>query len=377
MSRPPSDSLRSGAARATARAAPIPLEAPVIRTWRGLSKGGTRSSAVAHRVVGDPAPSYKAKHDSSTSARRVERPQTGLLRAMTLQSMTGFARTAGQDDLYAWTWEARSVNARGLDVRCRVPNGYEAVERAVRTAAAKMFQRGNITVGVSLERVDQASTRFRINRDLLDQVQALRSELGDAIADTPPTIEGLLSIRGMLEPVDTTENEEKRTARETAMIASGQEMLTALAVARAGEGQRLDDIMAGHLDILASLTQEAADAAATQPEAIRGRLAALVEELLGAEPKLPEERLAQEAAVLVGKADIREELDRLAVHVAAVRELLDDGAAVGRRLDFLCQELNREANTLCSKSADVELTRIGLAMKATIEQFREQVQNVE
>jgi uncharacterized protein (TIGR00255 family) len=296
---------------------------------------------------------------------------------MTLQSMTGFARTAGQDDLFAWTWEARSVNARGLDVRCRVPNGYEAVERAIRTAAAKMFQRGNITVGVSLERVDQASTRFRINRDLLDQVQALRAELGDAVADTPPTVEGLLSIRGMLEPVDTTEDEGKRTARETAMIASGQDMLTALAAARAGEGQRLDDIMVGHLDILASLTQEAAEAAATQPEAIRQRLATLVGELLGAEPKLPEERLAQEAAVLVGKADIREELDRLAVHVAAVRELLDDGEAVGRRLDFLCQELNREANTLCSKSADVELTRIGLAMKATIEQFREQVQNVE
>lgn len=296
---------------------------------------------------------------------------------MTLQSMTGFARTAGQDDLFAWTWEARSVNARGLDVRCRVPNGYEAVERAVRTAAAKMFQRGNITVGVSLERVDQASTRFRINRDLLDQVQSLRTELGDAIADAPPTIAGLLSIRGMLEPVDTTEDEDKRAARETAMIASGEEMLSALATARIGEGQRLDEIMAGHLDILESLTQEAADAAATQPEAIRARLAALVEELLGAEPKLPEERLAQEAAILVGKADIREELDRLTVHVAAVRELLDEGDAVGRRLDFLCQELNREANTLCSKSADVELTRIGLAMKATIEQFREQVQNVE
>ncbi|MGB0572538.1 MAG: YicC/YloC family endoribonuclease [Alphaproteobacteria bacterium] len=296
---------------------------------------------------------------------------------MTLQSMTGFACTAGQDDLFAWTWEARSVNARGLDVRCRVPNGYEAVERAIRVSAAKKFQRGNITVGVSLERVDQASTQYQINRDLLDQVQALRAELGDAIAETPLTIEGLLSIRGMLETVDTTEDEDKRAARETAMIVSGEEMLSALATARTGEGQRLDDIMAGHLDILQSLTQEAADAAATQPEAIRERLVVLVEQLLGAEPKLPEERLAQEAAVLVGKADVREELDRLTVHVAAVRELLDEGEAVGRRLDFLCQELNREANTLCSKSADVELTRIGLAMKATIEQFREQVQNVE
>lgn len=296
---------------------------------------------------------------------------------MTLQSMTGFARTAGQDDLFTWTWEARSVNARGLDVRCRVPNGYEAVEQAVRAAAAKIFKRGNITIGVSIERIDQATTRFRINRDLLDQVQALRTELGDKIADTPPTIEGLLTIRGMLEPVDATEDEDKRVARESGMIASGQDMLAALLAARADEGQRLDEIMAGHLDVLANLTQEAANNAASQPAAIRERLAALVGELLGAEPRLSEERLAQEAAVLVGKADIREELDRLAVHVAAVRELLEDGAAVGRRLDFLCQELNREANTLCSKSGDVDLTRIGLAMKATIEQFREQVQNVE
>jgi uncharacterized protein (TIGR00255 family) len=296
---------------------------------------------------------------------------------MTLQSMTGFTRTAGQDNLFAWTWEARSVNARGLDVRCRVPNGYEAVEQAVRAAAAKLFQRGNITIDVSMKRVGQASTRFQINRDLLDQVRALRAQLGDTIADTPPTIEGLLSIRGMLEPVDSTEDEDNRGARETAMIASGHDMLMALVAARTGEGQRLDEIMMGHLGVLASLTQEAADAAATQPEAIRARLAVLVQELLGAEPKLPEERLAQEAAVLVGKADIREELDRLDVHVAAVRELLEDGQAVGRRLDFLCQELNREANTLCSKSADVDLTRIGLAMKATIEQFREQVQNVE
>jgi uncharacterized protein (TIGR00255 family) len=296
---------------------------------------------------------------------------------MTLLSMTGFARTAGQDEFFAWTWEARSVNARGLDVRCRVPNGYEAVEQTIRAAAAKMFGRGNITIGVSVERIDQASARFRINRDLLDQVQALRAKLGDTIASTPPTIDGLLSIRGMLEPVDVTEDEDMRAARESAMIASGQDMLKALSAARAGEGQRLDEIMSGHLDILANLTQEAATNAATQPEAIRERLTTLVGELLGAEPRLSEERLAQEAAVLVGKADIREELDRLTVHIAGVRELLEYGAAVGRRLDFLCQELNREANTLCSKSADVDLTRIGLAMKATIEQFREQVQNVE
>lgn len=296
---------------------------------------------------------------------------------MTLQSMTGFARTAGQDEAFAWTWEGRSVNARGLDVRCRVPNGYEAVEHAVRAAAAKQFQRGNVTLGLSLERVDQARTRFRVNQDLLDQVLSLRDELGDAIADTPPTIDGLLAIRGMLEPVDESEDGDARAAREAAMVESGRAMLNALADARADEGRRLDEIMTGHLDELADLTTAADNSAAAQPDAIRIRLADLIGELLGAEPKLPEERLAQEAAILVGKADIREELDRLVVHVGGARDLLAEKVAVGRRLDFLCQELNREANTLCSKSADVELTRIGLAMKATIEQFREQVQNVE
>ncbi|MBO22716.1 MAG: YicC family protein [Rhodospirillaceae bacterium] len=296
---------------------------------------------------------------------------------MTLQSMTGFSRSTGQDAGFAWTWEGRSVNARSLDIRCRVPGGYEAVEQAIRAAAVKQFQRGNITLGLSLERVDQAQSRFRINRELLDQVQALHTELGDAVADTPPQIDGLLAIRGMLEPVVETEDLDDRAAREEAMIADGRLMLTALSDARCEEGRRLDAIMAEHLDVLADLTNAASACASAQPEAIRARLSALVSELLGTDASLPEERLAQEAAILVGKADIREELDRLTVHVAGARDLLAEELAVGRRLDFLCQELNREANTLCSKSADLELTRVGLAMKATIEQFREQVQNVE
>lgn len=296
---------------------------------------------------------------------------------MTLQSMTGFARTAGQDEVLAWAWEGRSVNARGLDIRCRVPSGYEAVEQSVRVAAQKQFERGNVTIGLSLERVDQSRSRFRINMELLDQVQALREELGDTIADTPPSIHGLLAIRGMLEPVDETEDPDARIAREAAMIEDGRHMLAALAGARREEGQRLDIIMNEYLDVLEGLTKSAAASAAAQPDAIKSRMSVLVGELLGVDASLPEERLAQEAAIIVGKADIREELDRLAVHVAGARDLLAEKLAVGRRLDFLCQELNREANTLCSKSADVDLTRIGLSMKATIEQFREQVQNVE
>ena len=172
---------------------------------------------------------------------------------MTLQSMTGFSRSTGQDAGFAWTWEGRSVNARSLDIRCRVPGGYEAVEQAIRAAAVKQFQRGNITLGLSLERVDQAQSRFRINRELLEQVQALHTELGDAVADTPPQIDGLLAIRGMLEPVVETEDLDDRAAREEAMIADGRLMLTALSDARCEEGRRLDAIMAEHLDVLADL----------------------------------------------------------------------------------------------------------------------------
>lgn len=296
---------------------------------------------------------------------------------MTVQSMTGFARAAGQDARYAWTWEGRSVNAKGLDVRCRVPGGYEAVEQAAKAAANKLFSRGNVTLGLSLERLDQGAATYRINRDLLAKVRALRTELAGEVTADAPTIEGLLSIRGMLEVVDEAESDEAMAARISALIVSGQDMLGALAAARGTEGAQLDGVLNGQLETLTDLVTRAANTAAAQPDALRARLQAMVSELLDAEAGLSEERLAQEAALLVGKADIREEIDRLQVHISSARDLLANEGAVGRRLDFLCQELNREANTLCSKSADVELTQIGLDMKATIEQFREQVQNVE
>jgi uncharacterized protein (TIGR00255 family) len=296
---------------------------------------------------------------------------------MTLQSMTGFARAVGQDDRYAWTWEARSVNSKGLDVRCRVPNGYEAVEQAVRANAGKRFKRGNITLGVSVERLEKGGVSYRVNRDLLEQVRALRVELAGDVADTPSTLEGLLSIRGMLETVDDSESDDAHAARQAAMIETSGELLDGLAAARGAEGTQLDTLLKAHLNALAGLVDGAAATAAAQPDAIRARLQAMVSELIDADSRLSEERLAQEAALLAGKADVREEIDRLHVHIGATGDLLVEAVAVGRRLDFLCQELNREANTLCSKSADVELTQIGLDMKATIEQFREQVQNVE
>ena len=295
---------------------------------------------------------------------------------MALQSMTGFARTAGQDERASWTWEARSVNGRSLDLRVRVPSGFDAVEQAVRAAAAKQFHRGNISLSLTIDR-SGAAPAYRLNQPLLDQVFALRQELADRIAPDPPSLEGLLSVRGMLEMVDVAEDEQATVAREKAISAAGVEALSNLAAARAEEGARLETLITGHIATIAALTEDAHAADAAQPEALRERLRVLMAELLDAERSLPEERLAQEVALLVGKSDVREELDRLRAHIAAAHDLIAEGAAVGRRFDFLCQEFNRESNTLCSKSSDVELTRIGLALKAAVEQLREQIQNVE
>ncbi len=290
--------------------------------------------------------------------------------------MTGFARTAGQDERMSWTWEARSVNGRSLDIRIRVPSGFEAVEQAVRAAATKQFHRGNVSLSLTIDR-SGTQPAYRLNQALLDQVFALREELADRIQTEPPSLEGLLSVRGMLEVAEVEEDEQTVAARETAITDSGLEVLANLAAARGEEGARLGVLIDGHLKTIAALTEEAAASDAAQPEAHRERLHRLVAELMEADASLPEERLAHEVALLVGKSDVREELDRLKAHVTAAHDLVAEDAAIGRRFDFLCQELNRESNTLCSKSADVVLTRTGLALKAAIEQLREQIQNVE
>jgi len=293
-----------------------------------------------------------------------------------LQSMTGFARTAGQDERMSWTWEARSVNGRSLDVRVRVPPGFDAVEQAVRAAAAKQFHRGNISLSLTIDRSGAPPT-YRLNRALLDQVFEFQGQLAGRISPEPPSLEGLLAVRGMLEAADVEEDEAAVSARETAITECGLEALASLAAARAEEGARLGTLIGGHIETITALTGDASAADAAQPEAHRARLRQLVADLLQAEASLPEDRLAQEVALLVGKSDVREELDRLKAHIAAAHDLMAEGAAVGRRFDFLCQEFNRESNTLCSKSSDVALTRIGLSLKAAVEQLREQIQNVE
>ena len=290
--------------------------------------------------------------------------------------MTGFARQDGGDDTVTWAWELKSVNGKNLDLRCRVPSGYEALEVAARATAQARCARGNLQLSLTVNR-GQAPVKLQVNREILDQLLGVLRELEGEVRAEPPRLDGLLAVRGVLETVEEEETKEQMEVRAKAMEADLVLALEALVVMRRAEGQRLEAMASGHLAEIERLTAAAGETAAARPEALRARLKAQVEELLEAAPALPEERLAQEAAVLAAKADVREELDRLEAHVAAARDLLAEGKAIGRRLDFLCQELNREANTLCSKSQDVALTRIGLDLKAVVDQLREQIQNIE
>ncbi len=291
--------------------------------------------------------------------------------------MTGFSRTVGTHGAWAWTWELKSVNAKGLDIRLRLPMGFDGFEAQARNNLSKLFSRGNISVGLMLKQTE-AGGGYRINQEhletLLQAAAALRARVPDA---GPVSIEGLLGLRGVIEAIEDDVDDDARTALEAALMTSLDDAAVELAAARTEEGARLVSVLIDFVAGLDGLCSQAQGAAETQGDAIRARmkeqLAVIFEETSTVDPG----RLEQEIALLMTKADIREELDRLAAHLASVRELLESGGAIGRRLDFLCQELNREANTICSKATDTALTRIGLDMKATIEQFREQVQNIE
>ncbi|MGA1856185.1 YicC/YloC family endoribonuclease [Azospirillum sp. 11R-A] len=288
--------------------------------------------------------------------------------------MTGFARVDGHGDGYSWTFEAKSVNGRSLDLRCRLPSGFDSVEASARADVPKRLARGNVNLTLTVNRA-QAVSQLRINRELLAQVLEIAREIEGAGA-AAPRLDSLLAVRGIIEPVEEDETEARERV-ESALKGDLSKLIDQLAVNRLAEGARIAEVLNGHLDEIARLVDAASACASTQPEALREKLRTQVAAILGSFPALSEERLAQEAAILIGKADVREELDRLRAHIQAARDMMAEGGAIGRRFDFLCQEFNREANTLCSKSADVELTRIGLSLKASIEQLREQVQNIE
>jgi uncharacterized protein (TIGR00255 family) len=296
---------------------------------------------------------------------------------MPIASMTGFARGEGQHDGYGWTWEARSVNARGLEIRCRLPIGFEGLEPAARQKVSARLKRGHIALNLILNRAG-AQADVRINTDVLDRLLALLPEIQRRLpASTPPAAEALLGLRGVIEVQDATMDSDARSALDDALLAALDAVLSRLEGVRGEEGARLHATLKAHVCRIRDLTRQADSLAALQPQALLQRLIDQVNELAGAVPPLPADRLAQEAVVLALKVDPREELDRLRAHAEAADALLNGAGPIGRQLDFLCQEFNREANTLCSKSIDIELTRIGLDLKTTIDQLREQVQNIE
>jgi uncharacterized protein (TIGR00255 family) len=296
---------------------------------------------------------------------------------MGLASMTGFARQEGQYDGATWAWEVRSVNARGLDVRCRLPPGLEVLEPLARQRIAAFVKRGNVNINLQLA---WATTQqaVRINEQVLAQLLTLAASLEQRLPGCrPSSAEGLLGLRGVIEVLDPLPTGEARAALEGALLESLDAALAALVAVRRSEGERLAAVLSDQLARLAQLSDNARALASTQPGAIFSRLQQQLALLLNDTPALPPDRLAQEAALLAARADPREELDRLRAHQQAAQVLLTERGPVGRQLDFLCQELNREANTLCSKSADIDLTRVGLDLKATVERLREQVQNIE
>jgi uncharacterized protein (TIGR00255 family) len=293
---------------------------------------------------------------------------------MGVSSMTGFARADGEAAGISWIWELKSVNGRSLDLRLRLPPGYDALEAPLRAALAGRLRRGTISANLAVNRI--APPAIRINRDMLQRLVALVGELASEVEAAPPRLDGLLGLRGVIETVED-ETEDVVEVRRAALLKAWDVALDRLVAARADEGARLGAMLSAQLAELRELVVAASACAAAQPGALRARLEQSLAALGDLVPGMPQERVAQELALLVSRGDIREELDRLRAHIAQAGELLTKGDGVGRQLDFLCQELNREANTLCSKSSDIELTRIGLSLKLAVEQFREQVQNLE
>ncbi|MDF1734218.1 MAG: YicC family protein [Minwuia sp.] len=293
---------------------------------------------------------------------------------MAITSMTGFARREGVADAWKWVWEARSVNGKGLDVRYRLPSAFDTPDSDLKRKAQALLSRGNVSISLHVDRDKAAEGSLTINRNWL---QALREEAVRHADGAPVDIAGLFAVRGVVEVVEQQPEEDEFAHRDKAILADHAGLLTDLVKARDEEGARLQAIIASLIDEIETQVAEAATAEAARPGQRRVRLQAALQELLAMDPPVTEERLAQELALQATRGDIREELDRLTAHIAQARDLLVAGEPVGRRLDFLSQEFNREANTLCSKSGDVTLTRVGMAMKATIDRLREQVQNVE
>jgi uncharacterized protein (TIGR00255 family) len=295
---------------------------------------------------------------------------------MTLKSMTGFGRSAGIHGETSWHWEVRSVNGRGLELRFRMPPGLEGLEIKARSLCQEKLARGNCTLNLTPRR-ETGELAIRLNEAALSQALAVAERARALTQLAAPGLDTLLAMRGVVEVVENEESEEAQSRLEEALLKGLTAALDQLVAARTAEGARLTSVMANQLSQISSLVERAASASARQPEAIMQRLTEQVARLTETGAGLDPERLHQEALLLAAKADIQEELDRLSAHVAAANDLLAQDQPVGRRLEFLTQEFNREANTLCSKASDIEISRAGLELKTVIDQLREQVQNIE
>ena len=301
----------------------------------------------------------------------------GFVGYMNLQSMTGFARAVSEHEGTSIAWEVKSVNGKSVEIRLRLPQGFERLEPAVRQTVQKRFSRGNFQATLTIGRAAGSQAQPVVNEAFLKDLAGLAKRLQEQFGVAPATADGLLSLRGVLDIPETTETEEVRAALDIAIMAALELALKGLEQARQGEGAALATLLLGHVDTIEALTLRAESDPSRETAAIRERISEQVGLLLDASAGLDASRLHMEAAFLATKADIREEIDRLKTHVASARALLGQGGAVGRKLDFLAQEFNRESNTLCSKSNAAAVTAIGLELKAVVDQFREQVQNLE
>jgi uncharacterized protein (TIGR00255 family) len=295
---------------------------------------------------------------------------------MALSSMTGFARSHGASGPYVLEWELKSVNAKGFDLRVRMPQGWDELEAFAKKRAAELLTRGTVYANLTVKRANALST-VRINEDVLASIVKVAGQLAARIDAVAPSIDGLLAIKGVIEVVEPESDEEEDKAARAAAAEAFDKALADLVAMRQREGMALGQILSQRMNEVEALAKKAEAAPGRKPEAIRKRLAEQVAALLETSDRFDADRLNQEALLIAARADIREELDRIASHITQARELIGKGGPIGRRLDFLAQEFHREVNTCCSKSNDIELTNTGLEMKNVVEQFREQVQNLE
>lgn len=295
---------------------------------------------------------------------------------MTLQSMTGFSRVEGTSGRTRWAWELRSVNGKGLDLRLRLPPGFEALEADMRRLAGEAFSRGNLQIGLATS-VSEAQVEAVVNQGALAAVLALREQLTGVVDPAPLKLDTLLSVRGIVDFREAEESETERTVRDGDIRAGFADAVRCLADMRRKEGDALAAVLLGQVARIEALTEAVEADPSRSVAAIADRLSAQVAMLMQGATALDRDRLHQEAALLATKADLREEIDRLKAHVAAARELIAQGGPIGRKLDFLAQEFNRESNTICSKSNAAAVTAAGIELKVVIDQFREQVQNLE